>query len=257
MRLIPPAVPIPARSLDPLVKTRAFGMTSRYSGRGLHYFQDAVGGDVMERLHHSGGPVDFDLIRLAVGAEAEVDGTVAGRGVADAGGHVVVLCADGLAYDFDARADAVTIAFDAAQGDVEPVAGFLAAVHPDFGVLAKGCGDYVDAAVAVEVAEGAAAVAGCGRSDESGFFGQRGPFSVGAKIAEDRVELIDGLVRHSDRFHVAARHEQVFPTVVIEVVEAGAKAGHLATGITHAALRGDFAKVAFACVLKKWEGLVV
>ena len=112
--------------------------------------------------------MDFDEIGAAIWTEAEVHGAIARRGVADAGGHVVVL-RSALRYEFDARADAVTVALGSAESYVKPMAGVLAAVHPDFSIFSQCSDDHIDAAVSVEVAEGASAVARGGCGVESGF----------------------------------------------------------------------------------------
>ena len=59
--------------------------------------------------------------------------------------------------------------FDSAQRNVEPVAGVGAAVHPQLCRLIEAGGDNVDAAVTIEVTEGAAAMTCRGGIGESGF----------------------------------------------------------------------------------------
>src|ERR1700722_4089515 len=98
------------------------------------------------------------------------------------------------------------------------MAGFLAAVHPYLSVFAESCRHYIDAAITIQIAEGAAAVARSRSGVQSRLFRKRHPFPAGAWVAEYCVVLIDGLAGHRNRFHMAARDEQVFPSVVVEVV---------------------------------------
>jgi hypothetical protein len=56
---------------------------------------------------------------------------------------------------------------------------------------------------------------------------------------------------------VATRDKQVFPSVVVEVIESRAKARHLHAQVAHSTRRGHFTKIAFARVLKKRKGLVI
>ncbi len=94
-------------------------------------------------------------------------------------------CVPTFRHDFDARANAVAIALGSAQSDIEPVAGLLAAVHPDLGVPADRGHHDVDASIAIQIAEGATAVAGREerrRSPASSV--KRNPFSLASRIAE-------------------------------------------------------------------------
>lgn len=56
--------------------------------------------------------MDLDQVRMSVGTESEVYRAVAGRSVADARGHVVIL-RSALGHKLDARADTIAIAFGA------------------------------------------------------------------------------------------------------------------------------------------------
>jgi hypothetical protein len=83
----------------------------------------------------------------------------------------VVILRAALGHELDASANAVAVALGSAQGDVEPVAGLLAAVHPDFSALAESAYHYIDPAIAIQITESTAAMA-AGRSRfEARFFG--------------------------------------------------------------------------------------
>ena len=89
-----------------------------------------------------------------------------------------------VGYQLDARADAVAVAFGAAQRNIQPVTGLFAAVHPDLRVRAERRDDHVDAPVSVKVAESAATMARGRDRGQSGFLGQRFPLAGGAWIVE-------------------------------------------------------------------------
>src|ERR1700722_769223 len=114
--------------------------------RRFGHFQNAIRGHVLQGLHDSRGPTDFDKIRAVVRTEAEMHGAIARRRIADAGGHVVVLRA-ALRHQLDARADAVAVALGSTQRYVKPMAGVLAAVHPDFSIFPQSRYHDVDASV--------------------------------------------------------------------------------------------------------------
>ena len=169
---------------------------------------------------------------------------------------MVVLRA-GLGNDFDARSDAVAITFDALESDVEPVVVAGATVHPELGFVVHGGDNGVDAAIAVEFAEGAAAMAGGGGFGKSGFFGKGLPFSAGAEVAEDGVGLFGfGSGRMGCR-DVAARDEEVLPAVVVKVVKGGAETRHAKALRAKTAAGRDFDEFSFSVVLEKREGLLV
>src|SRR5277367_2820084 len=93
------------------------------------------------------------------------------------------------------------------------------AVHPDLCLFAKRGHDNIDLAVAIQVSQRAAAVARGPACTESGLFGISLPFAARARVPKDGVELIDNGPRHRSRDHVSASGEDVFPAIVIEVVE--------------------------------------
>src|ERR1700722_3992373 len=101
----------------------------------------------MEGLDDAAGPGEFNGGFNGVFAEAEMDRTKTGGGVANAGGLVVVLFA-GCGHHHDARANVVPIALDALEGDVEPMVGAWAAVHPELGVEVERGDNGIDAPVA-------------------------------------------------------------------------------------------------------------
>jgi hypothetical protein len=83
--------------------------------------------------------------------------TIAGRGIPDTGGHVVVLRAR-RCHHLDARTDAISIALRPFQRNIQPVPGVLRMVHPNLRILAQRRFHHIHSAVAVEVCKGAAAV---------------------------------------------------------------------------------------------------
>ena len=69
-------------------------------------------------------------------------------------------CVPLFGCQLDARADAVAVALGAPQGDFQPMAGRSGFGSSRSQRLAERRHDYVDAAIAVEIAEGAAAMPG-------------------------------------------------------------------------------------------------
>jgi hypothetical protein len=145
--------------------------------------------------------VNLNGFGVGIGAEAEVDGDIAGGCVADAGGPVVELLAGG-GDELDAGADAIAIAPGAVEGEVEPVIVVGGVVDPDFGDGSEGTElgvvgvgkagfgvDVGEGAVAV-VAEETAAVPG-GVFVEGGDVGAVGEEDVGVAVAVV-VEVEDG-----------------------------------------------------------------
>src|SRR5579875_202503 len=225
------------------------------SSRGFFHLEDAISGDILQSLNDAGGPADLDGIGLRMRAEAEVHGAVARRSVAHAGGLVVVLAA-AAGGELDASTDTVTIALRALESNIEPVAGRSGAVHPDLGRARERCRDDIDAAVAIEISEREAAVAG-GRADaEAGFVGERDPFAVPAGIVENGVRLIDILAGLRERSDMASADEDVFPPVVIQIVETRAEAGHAQSKSAEAGGRRHFVELAFTSVLKERKSLL-
>src|SRR5258708_4050228 len=107
-------------------------------------------------------------------AKHEVNRTVAGRRVSDAGRHVVVLHPV-LGHKLDASANAVAVTLGSTQRDVKPVAWLLAAIHPDFCILTNSAYHNIDTSIAIQIAESAAPVAGRRSRFEPRFFGQWRP----------------------------------------------------------------------------------
>ena len=140
---------------------------------------------------------------------------VAGGSIADAGGHVIVLCAR-LRHDFDRRADPVAVALCSLKLNLQPVSRPLSSIHPDFGLASQCCYHDINSAVAIEVTEGAPAVP-CGRRGvQPCLLGQGLPSPAGAQIPKDGVVLLDLCAGFRQRLDVPARHEQVLPAVVVE-----------------------------------------
>src|SRR5438067_3043253 len=136
-------------------------------------------------------------------------------GIAAAVGHVVILRA-GFGHDLDARANAVAIALRALQLELDPVilAGTL--VHPDFRRSTERAHDYVEASVAVQVAERRPAMPRRRARLKASLAGES-PKLHSAEIAEDRVGLLDLQIGRGQRLDVPAGHEDVFPPIIVEV----------------------------------------
>src|SRR4051812_13909724 len=80
-----------------------------------------------------------------------MDRARAGRRVADAGGHVIVLSASTLRNHLYAGPDAVAIALRPFKRDVEPMAGAIASIHPDLRVTRQRRDYDIHPPVAVQI----------------------------------------------------------------------------------------------------------
>src|SRR6185436_18349852 len=129
----------------------------KYRSRLLD-LEDLVRRDRAQKLSDAARPADLDLAGNPIGAQAEVHALVRGAGVAHGGRLVVVLDASGLTCQFDGYADAVAVALAAFQSELEPVPAARRDVVQDFRRLPYHRNDHVDAAVVVEVTEGASPV---------------------------------------------------------------------------------------------------
>ena len=76
----------------------------------LAHGEDLVGGDAMEDLLDSAGPLHLKLINPGRRAQTEMHAFITGRPVADASRRVIVLNAFG-GNNFDPRSESVTIAY--------------------------------------------------------------------------------------------------------------------------------------------------
>ena len=201
--------------------------------------------------------MDFHRLRLCVGPQPKMHRPVARRGIAQAGGHVVILRAHGRADHLDARANPVSIAPDSPQSDIQPVASVLAPVHPDLRGSGQRRRHHVHAAVTVEIPQRAAAMPRLRRSIQPGFLGESSPFPARSQIAKDGVVLGNLGSWQRLRLHVAARNKQILPSVIVEVIQSRAEAGHLHGQVAQPAGRRHLAEIALAGVLKQRKGLVI
>ena len=96
---------------------------------------DVIGVNMLQCLHDARRPRDDHLIRKAILPETEMHGTIAGRGVADARCHVVVLCPT-LAHNLDTSTDPVAVTLRSLLSKVQPMVFVVTPIHPDFGIRA-------------------------------------------------------------------------------------------------------------------------
>ena len=105
----------------------------------------------------AGGPGNLDEVHDGGLGEAETGGLLAGTEIADGGGDLPVLRLAG-SDDADACAESVAIVLASLQIDGEPVVALAEGVAEKEGRGAEAGDDGVDAAVAVEISEGGAAM---------------------------------------------------------------------------------------------------
>src|ERR1035437_10992404 len=149
-----------------------------------------------------------------------------------------------LGHHLDARPDAVAIALDAVQRNIEPVPCMRASVHPQFGIFAQSRYNSVDASVPVEVAKGAAAMPGGSRFGKTRFGSQGLPFAAGAQIVAYGVRLIHCVAGRRVPSYFSPGSKQIFPTIVVEVVERCSKTRHGEAERMHAAGSRHFDEIA-------------
>src|SRR5208283_4502039 len=92
----------------------------------------------------------------------------------------------------------------------------------------------------VKISKRQTSVPGWGSRIQTSFGGQRLPLPACAQIAKYRVGLLDIHTGLRNRFHMPARDEQIFPTIVVKVIKAGAIARHGAAELPHPAGIGNF-----------------
>lgn len=92
--------------------------------------------------------------------------------------------------------------------------------------MVEAVGNDIDAAVAVDVTEGAATMARRCVVCEPCFSGIGGPFAADAQIAEYGIGLSELAARRPNGSNVAPRDKEIFPTIVVEVVKSCAESGH-------------------------------
>ena len=170
--------------------------------------------NVVQDLMSAGRPIDFHL-SLVGRAQPEMKAFVAGRKITAGGGGE-----SRLPVYPHARAKAIAVAARAAKSDRQPVQ-FAAAVEKNLSMSAE-CGDHnVLPAVVVEIAERGSA--------RRGGDGTAGISALEAAIVihrqQGRLEIVQGRVDMLDVVEdMTLGDEQIFPAVVVEILEANAPA---------------------------------
>src|SRR5580698_6421090 len=181
--------------------------------------------------------------------------TRAGRGVARSRRDMIELrVAPGK--NADARTDRVAVAFRPFQVQRKPVIATRSVIYQELGGRSQGSYDNVELAVPVEIANGRTTMTPGWLRGEAGTPCQSGPLDSG-EVAEDRVVLVDlADALHGGRLHISATHEDILPTVVVEVCDVGAVARHRLAQQGHTGLRGDLSEGALANILIERKSLV-
>ena len=198
------------------------------SGLWLFDGDDLVRGNVREFLNLATGPGDHDFFDRLIQSEAEVNPRIAGAGIANGGCCFVPLHAAVGSSDADLCTEAHAVAARAYEADKNPVLASGADVAEELDGLIEAGDDDIDAAGIEDIAEGCAAVRCRDLKRRSGAGTDILEFGV-AEIAEDAVGLGVGLRGDSLLdvvHHVGASDEKVFPSVVVEIVDAVAPASH-------------------------------
>src|SRR5450432_2250740 len=124
----------------------------------FNHLQHTVRLHVVVHLHLATGPLKLDLTNDAVGAQSEMDSFVRRADVSHGCGDVVELDAPGTTSQLDSRPNTIAVAGAAFGVDQDPVIGTWRRIEQNGRGLADGRDNYIDAAVIIQVREGAAAM---------------------------------------------------------------------------------------------------
>ena len=166
-------------------------------------------------------PEDVKPVNPIIGSEPKMHPLVAGTAIANARGCVVVLDSP-RAGDLDSSANSVSVALASDKMNEKPVMAVLGAIDPYLGAGIEAVDNYVDVAVIIDVSKRRATMSRRNPEILAGKGGYIGKRSVPI-IPKDAVchligEVVDNLrVVQNSR----VRSENILPSVVIEVVNAG------------------------------------
>jgi hypothetical protein len=206
-------------------------------GPGLFDGEDLICRDIGEPLNGAAGPCDLYFLDESVRAEAEVNARVAGARIAYGCRRFVPLRVAVGSGDFDLRANAHAVTSPAHKAQEKPVLAGVADVAEEFDGLIEAADDNINAAGVKDIAEGRATMRTRELKARAGAGADILELSI-AEIAEDGVGLGVGLRRDGllNVVHdIGASDEEVFPSVVVEVVDSVAPAGHAVGELTEAA----------------------
>src|SRR5260370_3575052 len=213
---------------------------------------DVDGGDE-NSLHNSVGPMDFQLVDLGSGSQAEVQARIRAGGVAAPAEDVSTL-ADSSDGQEHFGADGIVGALGTAdefQG--QPVVGVLDHVPKQGRRRVHIVEDNIDVAVVEEIAESGAASRNDGGEAAAGG-GRNFLEFCAVKIAKK----LRALVRRGAQFcavghgvDVAVGDEDVEKAIVVKVEKAGAPGKKRNCGVTEAGAEGDVCEIGAAVVAIK------
>src|SRR5487761_1149827 len=171
--------------------------------------------------------------------ETEMDALVRGTCVASRSGNLVKLHETRLSSQFDLSPDPVTVAFHADSLDQNPMVVSSRRVVKQFRRAPYRRHDDVNPAVIVQIAESAAAMSG-GKRHSGASLSAHVLKSPILAILEDRIRLPVLLTRIQIGIlaHMRIGAEQIFVSVIVEVVNAVAPAAHLEGRESHFCLVG-------------------
>jgi hypothetical protein len=206
-------------------------------GLGLFDGEDLICGDVRKPLHGATGPGDLDFFDHGVRAQAEVNARVAGTRVANGCRRFVPLRAPIGSGDFNLSAEAHSVAACADEMQENPMLTVGADVAEELDGLVEAADNCIDAAGVEDIAEGCAAMRTGNLEAGTGAGTDILKFAV-AEIAKDGIGFRVGLGRDGLLdvvHHIRASDEEVFPSIIVEVVSAVAPAGHAVGELAEAA----------------------
>jgi len=190
-------------------------------------------------------------------AKAKVHRAVAGRSIADAGSHVVVLSACG-GHNLHHRSNPVTIALGALQRNIQPVACAFCSIRPNLRVFAERRDDHNPTRPSPSKSPNATPRCRAGGAASRPASAVRAcHWPLAPRFAKYRVGLLDIHTGLRNGLHMPACDEQIFPTIVIKVIKAGAIARHGAAELPHPAGIGNLLESLAGLVPIDGKGLVI
>jgi hypothetical protein len=221
--------------------------------------EDLVGRDVCESLNRAAGPGDLDFLDDRVRAKAKVNTGVAGARVADRRCRFVPLRTVVRSRYFDLRAQTHVVTAGADEAQKNPMLTRRADIAEELDGLVETRDDSIDAAGVKDVTKGRASM--CTGDLEAGASTGTDVLKLPvSEIAEDGVGLRVGLCRNrllNVIHHIGASNKQIFPTIIVEVVNAVAPPCHAIGERSEAARIIGIYKSAAALIDIKREAFVL
>src|ERR1700682_5266516 len=194
----------------------------------LDDLQDLIGLNVLQNLNPSAGPAQLNFFDSCITAQPKMDALIRGTSETPRSGYMVVLHQAGFSCDFDARANSVSVAFDANRLKQNPMVVVRCGVVEQLGTITNGGYNHINLAVVIEIAERTPTMSGTNLHIRTGFRAFINECSI-LDILEHGICLLVVLLRVviGVLTNVRVGGEKILKTIVIEVIDAIAPTAHL------------------------------